>query len=157
VSERRARLSSTLRHLAFGVGLAALAGCGSLSARLAPPADPAPPQRYPRDASRFELRVLSDSTVAFTPAEVTWVRRGMSGIAVDPAQGDALVARLRIVSVAGDSAIAIVTGQTTRVSEGQVLLLVPPGVRWWRQGLFWYGAAAGSTAFALVSITLLLL
>lgn len=126
-----------------------------MSARLAPSASSEPPQRYPRDASRFELRALSDSTVAFTPAEATWVRSGMSGIAVDPAQGDALVARLRIVALAGDSAIAIVTGQTKRVAEGQVMLLVPPPQRWWRQGLFWYGAAAGASLVSIALIGLL--
>jgi len=153
VSQRRVRPHARL--LATGVALVVLSGCGAVSSRLAPSVDPDPPQRYPRDASRFELRALTDSTVAFTPAEARWVRSGMAGIAVDPAQGDALVARLRIVAVLGDSAIAVVTGQTTRVSEGQVILLVPPSPRWWRQRTFWYGVATGAVSLALVSITML--
>jgi len=143
------RLATRARRVVLGAALVLLSGCSAVSARLVPSVENEPPLRYPRNASRFELRALSDSTVAFTPAEARWVRSGMSGIAVDPTQGDALVARLRITSVSGDSAIAIVTGQTTRIAEGQVLLLVPPTSRWWRQGLFWYGAAAGA---ALVSL-----
>jgi hypothetical protein len=143
------------RPLLLGVLVVAQTGCSAVSSRVAPSAASEPPQRYPRNASRFELRALSDSTVAFTPAEATWVRTGMSGIAVDPAQGDALVARLRIVSVYGDSAVAIVTGQTTRVHEGQVILLVPPARPWWRQRIFWYGAASGAAALAVASIALL--
>lgn len=148
-------MATCVRRVALFAGLTACAGCSTLSARLAPSVDTDPPERYPRNASRFELRALSDSTVAFTPAEATWVRRGMSGIAVDPAQGDALVARLRVTAIAGDSAIAIVTGQTTRVSEGQVILLVPPRLRWWQQKLFWYGAAAGAALISVASIGLL--
>jgi hypothetical protein len=148
-------LATRCRRVALGGVLVLCSGCSTLSARLAPPVDADPPQRYPRNASRFELRALSDSTVAFTPSEATWVRSGMSGIAVDPAQGDALVARLRITAVYGDSAIALVTGQTTRIAEGQVILLVPPTTRWWRQPLFWYGAAAGAALLSVASIVLL--
>lgn len=151
----RRPVRTRVRRVALSAVLVWCAGCSALSARLVPPADSEVPQRYPRNASRFELRALSDSTVAFTPAEATWVRSGMLGIAVDPAQGDALVARLRITDVLGDSAIAIVTGQTTRISEGQVMLLVPPTPRWWRQRVFWYGAAAGAALISVLSIGLL--
>ncbi len=149
------RVATRARRVALSAVLVGCSGCSALSARLVPSVDSDPPQRYPRNASRFELRALSDSTVAFTPAEATWVRSGMLGIAVDPAQGDALVARLRITSVQGDSAIAIVTGQTTRISEGQVMLLVPPTPHWWRQRLFWYGAATGAAMLSVLSIGLM--
>jgi hypothetical protein len=100
-------------------------------------------ERFPRDASRFELRPASDTTLRFAPAEVRWIRPGLEGIAVNPAQGDALVARFRVVRVDADSATALVTGQTTRLAPGHVALLVPPRRDWWRERLFWWGAAAG--------------
>jgi hypothetical protein len=155
VTSRSARATTARRLVLLGVLVGMLAGCSAVSSRLAPSTGAEPPQRYPRNAFRFELRALSDSTVAFTPAEATWVRSGMVGIAVDPAQGDALVARLRIMSVYGDSAVAVVTGQTTRVSAGQVILLVPPKTVWWRQRAFWYGAASGAVAVASVALLLL--
>ena len=109
----------------------------------------------PRDAARFELRPLTDSTVAFTPAEARWVRVGLAGIAVDPTKGDALVARLRVLEVRGDEAIALVTGQTTRLVQGQVLLLVAPASPWWRERRFWWGAVAGAGVATLVAGLLL--
>lgn len=100
--------------------------------------------RFPRDAARFELKPLSDSTVSFVPAEATWVRTGTEGIAVDPARGDALVARLRVTEVSSESATAFVTGQTTRVAAGHVLLLVAPVKPWWRRSEFWWGVLSGA-------------
>ncbi len=108
--------------------------------------------RFPRDAARFAIEPLTDSTFAFTPEEAKWVVPGMTGIAVDPGRGDALVARVRVVSVDSVQANAFVTGQTTRVASGQVLLLVPPKRSWWKQRIFWLGAVGGaalsSAAFA---------
>jgi hypothetical protein len=147
----RAHGLSRLCALAPSAVLLMLMGCGVVRGGRMPSDEFAVPQRYPRDAPRFSLRVLSDSTVSFRQAEASWVRVGMSAIAVDPAQGDALVARLRLIAVAKDSAIALVTGQTTRVSGGQVLLLVPPALPWWRQRLFWYGAASGAAMVALAA------
>lgn len=110
--------------------------------------------RFPRDAARFAIEPLTDSTFAFTPDEAKWVTPGMTGIAVDPGRGDALVAKVRVVSVDSVLANAFVTGQTTRIASGQVLLLVPPKRAWWRQRLFWLGALGGgllsTAAFAFL-------
>jgi hypothetical protein len=108
--------------------------------------------RFPRDAARFAIEPLTDSTFAFTPDEAKWVTPGMTGIAVDPGRGDALVAKVRVVSVDSLQANAFVTGQTTRIASGQVLLLVPPKRSWWKERIFWLGALGGaalsSAAFA---------
>jgi hypothetical protein len=99
--------------------------------------------RFPRDAARFAIEPLTDSTFAFTPDEAKWVAPGLTGIAVDPGRGDALVAKVRVVSVDSVRANAFVTGQTTRIASGQVLLLVPPKRAWWRERVFWLGALSG--------------
>jgi hypothetical protein len=126
-----------------------LAACGLR--REAPAAGPGTvASRLPRDASRFVLEARTDSTVWFLPEEARWVRPGLTGIAVDPIRGDALVARVRVTLVQGDSAIALVTGQTTRVATGQVLLLSPPPRRAWRERAFWYGAVTGASVVGLV-------
>jgi hypothetical protein len=111
----------------------------------------------PRYASRFPLEALTDSTVRFRPEEARWMQKGLTGIAVDPSHGDALVARVKVTHVHADSAVALVTGQTTRVVTGQVLLFLPPTRRPWRERVFWYGAAASAGVFGLAGLVLLLL
>lgn len=101
--------------------------------------------RFPRDAARFELVPLTDSTVSFMPAEARWVRTGAEGVAVDPARGDALIARVRVMAISDTAAVALVTGQTSRIDVGHVLLLVPPHVPWWRERTFWWGVLSGVT------------
>jgi hypothetical protein len=145
-------------RLALAVpALVLLSGCAAVRTAIDPQPDALVPDRFPRNASRFPLRPLTDSTAAFTPAEVGWVRIGATGIAVDPAQGDALVARLRVVELSGEEAVVLVTGQTTRLAQGQVLLLVAPTPRWWQAPLFWRGAAAGAGLVGLSALLLLLL
>lgn len=100
--------------------------------------------RYPRNASRFELQPINDSVIVFDPAEVGWVREGMVGVAVDPARRDALVGQLRVLAVRDGRAEALVLGQTTRLAEGHVLLLVSPAPSWWKRGAFWWGAVTGA-------------
>lgn len=102
--------------------------------------------RFPRDAARFQLQPLTDSTVSFLPVEARWVRTGAEGVAVDPARGDALIARVRVMEISNTSAVALVTGQTSRIDPGHVLLLVPPAVPWWRERAFWVGVLSGVTA-----------
>ncbi len=139
------------------LALALLSGCAAVR----PPIEARPEslvaERFPRNAFRFQLRPLTDSTAAFTPAEAGWVRLGLSGIAVDPAQGDALVARLRVIELSGEEAVVLVTGQTTRLAQGQVLLLVAPTPRWWQASLFWRGAVAGAGLVGAAALLLLLL
>ena len=101
--------------------------------------------RFPRDAARFALVPLTDSTMSFELAEARWVRAGAEGVAVDPARGDALVARVRVTEMSGTTAVALVTGQTSRIDAGYVLLLVRPQVPWWRERSFWWGVLSGVT------------
>lgn len=150
----------TLATVALGLCVT-LSGCALGGMR--GPASPNAPDaaagadRFPRDASRFDLRPSSDTTLRFAPAEVRWIRPGLEGIAVDPANGDALVARFRILQVDADSATALVTGQTTRLSSGHVALLVAPRRAWWHERLFWWGAAAGGGALGTVLLAFLVL
>jgi hypothetical protein len=142
-----------MRQLLLVAAGGLLAACTSRSPK-APAAELS--ARLPRDASRFSLVALSDSTVSFRPEEARWIVPSLRGIAVDPVQGDVLVARVVVTHMHGDSAIAMVTGQTTRVATGQVLLFVPPARRSWQQRAFWHGAALSSGVFAAVGILLLL-
>jgi hypothetical protein len=138
------------------LALVLLSGCAAVRTANEPRPESLVPDRFPRNAFRFQLRPLTDSTAAFTPAEAGWVRLGHTGIAVDPAQGDALVARLRVIELTGEEAVVLVTGQTTRLAQGQVLLLVAPTPRWWQASLFWRGAAAGAGLVAVAALLLLL-
>lgn len=102
---------------------------------------------------RFEIAEVGDTTLAFRSGTERWLRRGLTGIAIDPRKRDILVARLRVLSVdkAGNVS-ALVTGQTTAVTTSHVVLMqeVPPA--WFKRRTFWggmvlgvaLGAAAGS-------------
>jgi len=102
--------------------------------------------RIPRDAARFEIDSVNDSTATFRVREATWVRPGLQSYVVDPAQRDALVARMVVVSRSGESATALVTGQVTSVKADHFLLVVRPVSPWWKSARFWSGAAAGAAA-----------
>lgn len=100
--------------------------------------------RIPRDAARFEIEVVSDSTARFKPREVNWIRPGMTAYVVDPTNRDALVARSRVLSVWNDMAVAVVTSQVTRVTTRHVVLMTPPRVPWWKARRFWMGTVVGA-------------
>lgn len=157
---RGAGVRPAFATVALGLSVA-LSGCVLGGARgpasVEASATPATADRFPRDASRFDLRPSSDTTLRFAPAEARWIRPGLEGIAVDPANGDALVARFRVVQVDADSATALVTGQTTRLSPAHVALLVAPRRAWWHERLFWWGAAAGGGALGAVLLAFLVL
>ena len=124
-------------------------GCHRLPAwrpAAAPDVAATPLPRIPRDAARFEIDSVTDSTATFRVREATWVRPGLQSYVIDPAQRDALVARLVIVSRSGASATALVTGQVARVKGEHFLLVVRPSSPWWKSRRFWAGAAAGTTA-----------
>lgn len=101
-------------------------------------------------AYRFLVGAVSDSTISFSVARSPWVRVGQTGIAVDPRRGDALVARFRVVRVEGGEAIALITGQTTRLTTDVVATLERPRTPWWRSRSFWGGTVLGAIAGALV-------
>jgi len=108
------------------------------------PAAPTRGKNVPRDAARFEIDAVDDSTVRFRPLEAHWIRAGMSAYAVDPLRRDALVARLLVQVETGDAMSALVTSQTGRVTTSHFLLVPKPAVPWWRERPFWVGAIAGS-------------
>ncbi|MBK6488717.1 MAG: hypothetical protein IPF98_18135 [Gemmatimonadetes bacterium] len=102
---------------------------------------------------RFEVTAVGDTTLTFDAGTERWIRRGIEGIAVDPAKRDVLVARLRVLRVdrAGE-VTAMVTGQTTAVTRDHVVLLQELQPAWYRRRMFWggmvLGAALGATAGA---------
>ncbi len=98
----------------------------------------------PRDAARFEIDVVDDSTARFRLKEATWIRPGMVAYAVDPANRDVLVARLLLVRSDGEAMTALITSQVARVTTSHFLLVAKPETQWWRATRFWLGAAAGS-------------
>lgn len=101
-------------------------------------------------ASRFEITVVGDSTFSFPLGNRRWVRVGQRGIVVDPRRADELVARCRIVSVQRDNATALVTGQTTSLDAGHVVLLELAEQPWYRQRSFWVGTVTGVVVGAVV-------
>jgi hypothetical protein len=129
------------------------------------PADPAAPAPVP-DAPRvrpsggegdrrFQLVAADDSTVSFLAPREPWVREGMYGIAVDPARRDALVARLYVLARSADTTVALVTGQTTRMSAEYVAIFRRPTTPMLRQQSFWGGLAAGIAVGLGAAIALL--
>ncbi|MHB1224297.1 MAG: hypothetical protein ACYC2G_09685, partial [Gemmatimonadaceae bacterium] len=102
------------------------------------------PAQAQQRAARFYVDSVADSTFVFRVGEAEWIRRGQSGIAVDPGQRDALVARFRIVDVSRDRATALITGQTTFLTGQHVALVERPRRPFWRRGLFWTGSVVGA-------------
>jgi hypothetical protein len=123
------------RLLAFAAGCLALAeGCAPIRVRGVP--DPAA-------ARRFEILDARDSTFRFLLGGTRWVRAGADGITVDPQRRDVLVARFIVRGRVADTATAVITGQTTRVTNTHVALLDAPPPRVTRKAAFWLGALAG--------------
>jgi len=159
-----------LRHPALALALAAALSAGC---RRAPAPAPAPAAADsaraaadtgrqngrslvdPSSAVRFEIVAVGDTTFAFLAPRADWLRPQMRGIVVDPRRRDVLIARFVVLDARGDSATALVTGQTTRVVADHVALLskppLPPRVisRVERRR-FWSGAAIGGL-FGLIA------
>lgn len=127
----------------------AIAGCH----RREPTAAPLTPvlPRIPRDASRFEIDAVDDSTARFRVFEVRWLQPGLAAYVVDPSRRDALVARLTVIRRDSSSASALVTSQVARVTTDHVLLVPLPPPRWWRDRSIWFGALVGSVVGAGIS------
>ena len=141
VAARRARL------LCAALVIVAGSGCHR-AAQAARPLLPVLP-RIPRDAARFEIDAVDDSTATFRVFESRWVRAGLPAYAVDPTHRDALVARLTITRRDPTSASALVTSQVARVTTDHVLLLTPPPTPWWRSPLFWFGTVVGAAGVSV--------
>ncbi|MCA0376319.1 MAG: hypothetical protein LCH84_11735 [Gemmatimonadetes bacterium] len=102
------------------------------------------PHRIPRDAARFPIERVTDSTASFRLEEARWIRTGLPAWVVDGARGDALVARLRVTRRDSLSATALVLSQAAVVRPTHVLLVARPTPPWWKRGVFWSGAALGA-------------
>ncbi|HEY0780397.1 MAG TPA: hypothetical protein VGD56_20745 [Gemmatirosa sp.] len=92
---------------------------------------------------RFDVVAVEDTTFTILIGADRWVRPGTVGVAVDPKRRDALVAKFRVLSRLGDSATALITGQTTRVSTTDVALIREPVRGPLRQTVFWGGMFVG--------------
>ncbi len=103
----------------------------------------AAPAEAQQRTARFFVDSVADSTFVFRVGNANWIRPGQSGIAVDPRQRDALVARFRVVEVTRDRATALVTGQTTFLTGDHVVLVEEPRRPFWRRDLFWKGSLVG--------------
>jgi hypothetical protein len=131
-----------IARLAWVSGFAALAlACAPLRARAQ------------ETAYRLEITTVGDSTVTISTEKHEWVREGQKGIAVDPVHHDALVARFVILHVdpVHKRALAIVTGQTTRLTTQHVALIARPAKKWYAQPTLWIGTVVGLVIGAAVS------
>lgn len=94
-------------------------------------------------ATRFQISTVGDSTFTFAIGDAKWVRVGAHGIAVDPRQRDALVAKFEVLRIVGGSATALITGETMRLTLDHFAVLEEPRVPWFAQRPFWLGTALG--------------
>ena len=97
-------------------------------------------------AARFTITDVADSTFIFATGNVGWVKVGERGMAVDPKRRDALVARFQVLSVERGLATALITGETTPVTQEHVAVLEVPIRPWYASSLFWSGALLGLLA-----------
>lgn len=104
-------------------------------------------------AVRFDVDSVADSTFVFAIGRERWVKPSRSGIVVDPARRDALVARFRVLGTRDGRAVGLVTGQTTDLMRSHVALLEPPNAPWYRSGTFWGGLVLGLAAGAAAGTT----
>jgi hypothetical protein len=96
---------------------------------------------------RFAITSVGDTTIAFNAGKMTWVVRAKRAIVVDPRRGDALVARLKVLSVSSDgAATAVVTGQRGRVTTEHFVIAVEPPTPWFKNFGLWVGATLGLVA-----------
>jgi hypothetical protein len=104
-------------------------------------------------AYRFEIASVGDSTVTLSTEKHEWLRAGQKGIAVDPMRHDALVARFVILRIDAEHkrALAVVTGQTTRITTDHVALIDRPSRRWYAQPTLWIGAVVGAVIGAVAA------
>jgi hypothetical protein len=109
--------------------------------------------RAQETAYRLEITTVGDSTISLSTERHEWVREGQKGIAVDPMRHDALVARFVILHVDPEHkrALAIVTGQTTRLTTQHVALIARPGRKWYAQPTLWIGTAVGAVLGAVIA------
>ena len=93
---------------------------------------------------RFAITNVGDTTVTFQAGKITWVVRSPRAIVVDPRRRDALVAQLKVLSVAANGeATALVTAQAGRITTDHIVIGTEPRTRWYKNPLMWMGTAFG--------------
>jgi hypothetical protein len=93
---------------------------------------------------RFEITAVTDTTVTFKAGRLTWVVRSPNTVVVDPKRRDALVARLKVLTVSSTGeATALVTGQMGRITTEHFVIAAEPKSRWYRNPLLWMGTGFG--------------
>lgn len=103
----------------------------------------AQPAQAQSRAVRFEITAIGDSTIVFRTGIAKWVRPGQLGVAVDPRRRDELVARFRVEAVREGSATAVITGQTTALTQDHVVVLDEPRRSAYASPAFWIGILVG--------------
>jgi hypothetical protein len=93
--------------------------------------------------ARFDITAVNDSTFAFATTGARWVKRGQKGLVVDPMHGDELIAKFRVTRNGRGTAIALVTGQTARLTTSHIALLTQPRPIFLTRAWFWLGVALG--------------
>jgi hypothetical protein len=107
---------------------------------------PARARAQDRDV-RFPITNVGDTTVTFQAGKMTWIVRSPRAIVVDPRRRDALVARLKVLSVgANGEATAVVTAQAGRITTDHVVIGTEPSSRWYKSAMLWMGTAFGLIA-----------
>jgi hypothetical protein len=103
-------------------------------------------QAQDRDV-RFQITAVGDTTVTFRAGRLTWVVRSPRAIVVDPRRRDEAIARLKVLSVSsGGDAVAVVTGQTGRITTDHFVVAQEPPTRWYKNLGLWVGATLGLVA-----------
>ncbi len=94
-------------------------------------------------SQRFSISEVQDTTFTFAVGRTRWVKTKQRGVAVDARESDALVARFRVLGVTRGIALAMITGQTTRVTPAHTVIMQRPPERWYSNARFWAGAVVG--------------
>ena len=96
---------------------------------------------------RFEITAVGDTTVTFRAGRMTWIVRSPRAIVVDPRRRDEAIARLKVLSVSSSGeAIAVVTGQTGRITTDHFVIAQEPPARWYKSLGLWVGLTLGLAA-----------
>jgi len=92
---------------------------------------------------RFDITTVNDTTFTFATGAVRWVNPSQVGLVVDPAHGDELIAKFRVVRTGHITATAVVTGQTARLAATDIALITEPRRPFYVRPIFWIGLVVG--------------
>jgi hypothetical protein len=93
--------------------------------------------------TRFDITAVGDTTFTFATTGFRWVKASQTGLVVDPAHGDELIAKFRVIRSRKGTATALVTGQTARLTTSYVALLTQSRPIFLTRAWFWLGVAIG--------------